>query len=122
MAGLAAETEAAVALLVPGTAAKGYANLLELVEACAGLPNERDLRKRLRDAERAPELREEIARYKLEQEAEALWNEALAQLDAGDERRAERTIARLLKTPKFADTPAAKRAAERFPEWVPEQG
>lgn len=119
LAALGAETEQAQALLVPGSAARGYAMLLELAEACAGLPNERDLRRILRDAERIPEVREEIARYKVEQEAEGIWREGLAQLEAGDERRAQRTIARLLRTPKYADTPAAKRAAERFPDWVP---
>jgi hypothetical protein len=116
---LAAETEAAQALLVPGSAAQGYAKLVELLEACAGLPNERELRRIVREAERRADVREEIQRYKIEQEAEEIWREALAQLDEGDERRAQRTIARLLRTAKYAETPAAKRAAERFPEWVP---
>ena len=109
------------ALLVPGTGAQGYAKLLELLAACAGMPNERELKKEVRDAERNPEVRGEIARYKLELEAEALFDEGVALFDAGDERRAERTIARLLKTPKYADTPAARKAAERFPQWVPEK-
>ena len=121
MEALGAELAAARALLVPGTGAQGYAKLLELLAACAGMPNERELKKEVRDAERNPEVRGEIARYKLELEAEALFDEGVALFDAGDERRAERTIARLLKTPKYADTPAARKAAERFPQWVPEK-
>lgn len=118
LAGLAKEVEEIGALLVPGSAARGYARLVELAEASKGLPIEKDLARRIREAERDPKLRDEIARHKLEQEAEALLREGLEQFDAGDERRAQRTIGRLLRTPKYADTPAAKRAAERFPEWV----
>ncbi len=120
LAGLTAEIEEAAALLVPGSAARGYGRLVELAEGAKGLPLEKDLARRLREAERNPALKDEIARYKTEQEAEALLREGLEQLRAGDERRAQRTIQRLLRTPKYADPPAAKRAAEEFPAWVPE--
>lgn len=120
LAALTAEIEEAAGLLVPGSAARGYARLVDLAEGTKGLPPEKDLARRLREAERNPALKDEIARYKTEQEAEALLREGLEQLRTGDERRAQRTIQRLLRTPKYADTPAAKRAAEQFPAWVPE--
>ena len=109
------EVKAAQALLVPGTAVQGYAKLVELAKACADLPLARDLARAVKEAERIDEIEEEIERYKHEQEALELLREAEAHVDAGDEGKAERAVKKLLR--KYADTPAAQQARERWPEW-----
>ena len=120
LAGLDAEIEETRKLLVPGTAAAGYARLLELSADCVETPRARRLAELIRKAERDRTIKEEIDTWKLAQSAEKLWNDAVALLEDGQERKAERIFRRLLRK-KYAATPASRRTAERFPEWAAEE-
>lgn len=117
---VAADIAAAREWLVPGTAARGYARLLELEGQLKGLPPESEVRKLKLRAEKDRAIREEIRAFRLEQEAAALWREANDWLEAGQERRAERLIRKLLR-PRFAATKSAAEAARQYPDWAAEE-
>lgn len=119
---IGSEREALAARLVPGEAAAAWTRLSELAEACDGLECERELRALLREAEAKRELREELAAAKLEREARALLAEAEAAARAGDERKAERTVRKLLRSRKLGGTAAAAEARRRWPQWDSAEG
>ena len=112
---LAAEIERLAGLLVPGTAAQGFAGLQSLAKACAGLPVEKDLAARLKKAETEKSIAPEIAAWKLGVEADALLAEAQKFADAGDAAKA-RATARKLLAKRFAGTAAAETARKLWPE------
>jgi hypothetical protein len=114
-AGMKGVYEEALALLVPGKAAEGYARLEELAREWAASPMEGEVKKAMKRAEKDKELKDEIAAWKLEQEGEALWNEAMELLKKDDRRAAEKLI-RKLKLKKFEGTKIAQRAHEEFPD------
>lgn len=105
------------ARLVPGQAAAAWTRLVELLERCDGLECERALRAALKEAESKRELREELAGAKLEREARAALAEVEEALRAGDERKAERLVRKLLRSKKLAGTETARSARERWPQW-----
>ena len=107
--------EETLTLLVPGKAAEGYAQLEHLASEWAASPMEGEVKKAMKRAEKDQELKDEIAAWKLEQEGEALWNEAMELLKKDDRRAAERLI-RKLKLKKFEGTKIAARAHEEFPD------
>jgi hypothetical protein len=100
-------------------AVDGYKRLLELEAQSPGTPLEKDLPKLIKAAEGAKESRDAIAAYKREVEADALWREIEGLLADKQDKKAEPKIRVLLR--KYAETPAGKRARERYPEWAAEE-
>jgi hypothetical protein len=117
---LAAELERVSALLVPGTAAQGYKELVELDKQCTGLAIAKDVKSRIAKAETAKETRDEIAAYKLAAEADALLVEAQGCFDAKQDKKGERVVRRLFAK-RYATTPAAAKARELWPDWAKEE-
>ena len=104
--------------LVPGSAAQAYAELSRLVTDWAGSPLEPEVRKRIKAAEKNKEIKEEIARWKLEAQADALWDEGIALWEKGEERAAMKILKKLVRK-KYVGTAAAARTLEKFPELAP---
>jgi hypothetical protein len=119
-AGLDSELARISALLVPGKAADGYRELLEFTKQCAGLPIEKEAKSRLAKAELTKEIKDEIAAYKLDQEADALLTEARGCFDAKQDKKGEHTVRRLLGK-RYVSTPAAAKARELWPDWAKEE-
>jgi len=117
--GLAEELARLQARLVPGQAGAAYGELSALARRCTGLPQEKELAARLKQAESERALQPEIAAWKLEQEAEALFAEA-RQLEAGGKAPQARAAARKLFAPRFAGTQAAAKARSTWPELAAE--
>jgi hypothetical protein len=118
--GLQADLERIKALLVPGRAKQGYAELVDLKQRCAGIPFESELKAEVRRAEANRALREEIAAYKLEREADELLREAQRLFDAGEQKAATLAVRRLLSK-RFGATPAAATARELWPALAEEE-
>ena len=114
-AGMKEELDAALALLVPGKAAEGYALLDKLAREWATSPQEGEVRRLMARAAKDKAIKEEIAAWKLEQEGEALWNDALELRKQGDDRGADKLI-RKLKRKKFEGTKIAQRAHDEYPD------
>lgn len=109
------ELDAVLAKLVPGQAAAAYAELEALAKECAGSPVEGEVRKAMKRAEKDKAIKEEIAAWKLENEAEKLWTEADELLKKGKKREAEKVLKKLLRK-KYAGTKVAERVREKFPD------
>ncbi|MBK7876529.1 MAG: hypothetical protein IPJ77_12400 [Planctomycetes bacterium] len=118
--GLSADFERLAALLVPGQAAEGYRRLLEFQKGCTGLAIEKDVVARLRKAEADKTIAAEIAAWKLDVEAAAILAEAQKAADAGDEKKAQRTVRKLF-TKKYASTSACATARKLWPEIAAEE-
>lgn len=117
---LGAEVERIAALLVPGTAADGYRQMLDLQKACAGLAIEKDVAARVKKAETDKATRDEITAWKLEVEATAILAEAQKAADSGDEKKAQR-VARRLFAKRFAATKAQASARKLWPDVAAEE-
>lgn len=117
--GMQTEIDAAAALLVPGKACEGYTALLALRAEYEGLPQADAVAKVVKRAEKDKEIRDEVRACQLELEAEELLKEVVALADAGEERKAQRELRKLLGR-KYGETAVARRARERFPEWARE--
>ena len=115
--GIEQELARIAARLVPGTAGEAWAELAALARSAAGTPLEKDLAARLAKAEKDAGLRAEIAAHKLELEGETLFAEAAALEAAGDARKAEAAVRKLVAR-RLAGTRAASRARERWPAWT----
>ncbi len=115
LAAMQAEFERISAGLVPGTAAKAFEELTAFGEAAAGTPLEKDVALRLKKAEGDKAIREELKAWRLAQEADALLREATDLTDAGDTKKAEKIVRKLLGT-KYAGTPAQATARKLWPE------
>jgi len=109
------ELEEVLVKLVPGQAAAAYAELEKLAKECAGSPVEDEVRKAMKRAEKDKAIKEEIAAWKLENEAEKLWTEADELLKKGKKREAEKLLKKLLRK-KYAATKVAQRVREEFPD------
>lgn len=114
LAAMRAQLEEVAALLVPGTAAKAFAQLGTLQKSFAGTPLEKELAERLKKAEATKTIREEIAAYKLGLEADKMLAEARDLFDAKQDKKAERLVKKLLSK-RYAATEAAKIARELWP-------
>jgi hypothetical protein len=117
---LTAEIEAAAKGFVPGSAAAAWKHLAELQSACAGLPFEKQIAARLKQAEAQKDIQAELAVVKLEAEAEALLRAAQEQADAKKDKELEKTVRKLLGK-RYAATPAAQRARALWPEWAADE-
>lgn len=111
---------AEVARLVPGTAGAAYRALVGLAKAFVDTPLEKDAGAAVRDAEKRKDVSEEVDAAKLEMEAEELWNEAQELEKAGEAKKAERVIRRLLRK-RYASTEVAKALRAKYPEWAAEE-
>jgi len=114
-AGMKKELDQALALLIPGKAAEGYAMLDKLAQEWASSPKEGEVRRLMARAAKDKAIKEEIAVWKLEREGETLWNEAAELRKKGDTRGAEKLI-RKLKRKKFEGTKIAQRAHDEYPD------
>jgi hypothetical protein len=119
-AGLDAELARIAALLVPGSAADAYRDLVEFSKQCTGLPIEKEIKSRISKAEQTREIKDEIAAYKLDLEADALLTEARGYFDAKQDKKGEHAVRRLLGK-RYLATPAAARARELWPDWAKEE-
>jgi hypothetical protein len=117
---LAAEIEATCKGFVPGNAGATWKALTELQRACAGMPVEKEITARLKQAETLKEIQAEIAGVKLEVEADALLRTAQEQADSKKDRELEKTVRKLLGK-RYAATPAAGRARALWPEWADDE-
>ena len=117
---LTAEIEATCKGFVPGSAAAAWRRLTELQGACAGLPFEKQIAARLKQAEGQKELQAELAVVKLEAEAEALLRTAQELADAKKDKELEKTVRKLLGK-RYASTPAAQSARTLWPEWAADE-
>lgn len=106
--------------LVPGRAAAAYAELRALLPELAATPAEAKLKKLIKRSEKDKAISDEIKAWKLEQEAAALLEEALAGSEADDQRRVRKALRRLFGK-KYRETDSAARGRERFPEHVPQK-
>lgn len=114
LAGMRGDVEHALGLLERGEVETGYLKLLALRAEHADTPLEKETRDTLRKVERDDRYEDAIEAVQHKLEAEEIWAKVEEALAAGKERLAERHARKLLE--RYADTPAGKRAAERFPE------
>jgi hypothetical protein len=115
---LAAKRAASEQKLAGDQRLAGYLELEMLTEDWKGHDQGGELTRLLRRAEKDPLLREELAKKKLEDDAQALWDEAQALFAAKQPKDAERKVRLLLR--KFEGTRAFGLAAKAHPEWLPE--
>ena len=88
--------------------------------ACAGLPVEKEIAARLKQAEAQKQLQAEIALVKLEAEADALLRAAQELADAQKDKQLEKTVRKLLGA-RYAATPAAGSARSLWPDWAADE-
>jgi hypothetical protein len=103
----------ALAKLEQGSVEQGYVSLRGLAQGMVGTPLEGESAELLKKTEKDKRWKETIAEVQRKEEAEKLWTDCLAALDEGKTEAAERLAGRILK--RFAGTPAATKAAQRFP-------
>jgi hypothetical protein len=120
LAALRAELKAAQDLLAAGKVEDGYARLRGLAQELQDTPLAAESAEAQRQAERDKRWKDEIAGIKRREEADGLWKQCQAALAEDKLPLAERLAERILK--RYAGTPAAARAAERFPELAKAQG
>ncbi|MEX1026252.1 MAG: hypothetical protein WD226_14350 [Planctomycetota bacterium] len=114
LAGYRAAVEDAEARLEAGEIVDGWSRLVELGEEWAGSTLEKEHAKRLRQVERDKRYKEVIEAHRRELEAEQLWREIEALINADEESKAERLAAKLVR--KYGETKAAERARREFPD------
>jgi len=117
--GMGKDLDKLVAQLVPATARSAYVQMVELAKGFSGTPLDARMKSELKKAEKNKELKAIIAAVKLELQADALFDKAMALFDAGKEKQALKELKKILSK-KFRQTPAAQRVRERFPELVKE--
>jgi hypothetical protein len=120
LAALEAARAAAQSEVEAGRPVEGYKRLAALCEGAKQTPLERELAKSLRALESDKQHRAAIEAYKREVAAQALLDQAAELLGAGEERQARACVQQLLR--KFADTPAAASARERYPGLIGDGG
>jgi hypothetical protein len=115
--GMRADVAHALKQMEDGEVEAGYARLLALRDEHADTPLEKDTKEAVRKVERDKRFKDAIRQIQRNAEAEELMRELEAALTEGKDKAAERLAEKLIA--KYADTPAGKRAAERFPDLVP---
>lgn len=115
LAGMQKELERIAALLVPGTAAKGYEQMTKLQADVAGTPLEKDVVARLKKADADKAIQPELKAWRLSVEADALLREANGLTDTGEAKKAEKIVRKLLG-PKYAGTGAQETARKLWPD------
>jgi hypothetical protein len=106
------------ARLVPASASEAYRELLAFEKACTGLTMAAQIKSAIQRAEANKELKDALARVRLEIEAEGLLETASGQHDANQKKELEKTLKKLFAK-RLAETPAAVRARQLWPELVP---
>jgi len=117
LTGMREDVAHAVKRLEEGDVEGGYLRLLDLRTEHEGTPLEKDTKNTVRKLERDKRYKDAIKDVQRKLEAEELWAELEQKLAEGKERPAERLAEKLIE--KFGDTPAGRRAAERYPHLVP---
>lgn len=115
LAGMQQEFERIAALLVPGTAAKGYEELSKYGVEVAGTPLEKDVAARLKKADADKALQPELKAWRLSTEADALLREANVLTDGNETKKADKVIRKLLGA-RYAGTPAQETARKLWPD------
>ena len=95
---------------------QAYKAWYERLSSWAGTPLIEPVEKRMKLLERSKETRDEIRTWKRAQEAQAMLDEAIELVKAGQEKKAERVAKKLIR--KYAKTPAGERAAKKWPHLV----
>ena len=85
---------------------------MKLGKECAGTPIAKEIEAHAKRVEKDKELKESVARIKLELEGEDLWREYERLQGAGEEAKARAVLKKLL-APRFEETTAGKRAREK---------
>ena len=106
--------EDAQARLEQGEVIDGWQRLVTLGNAWAGSPLEKSHGKLLKKVEKDKRYKAAIQAHKHELEAEAIWKEVEAWINANEERKALKAAKKLVR--KYRDTKAAERARREFPE------
>jgi len=114
LAGMQAELERIGALLVPGTAAKGYESLLKFRDEAVGTPLEKDIAARIKKADGDKAIQPELKAWRLSAEADVLLREATTLFDANDTKKGDKVVRKLLG-PRFAGTGAQETAKKLWP-------
>lgn len=109
------------ARLVPASASEAYRELLAFEKACTGLTIAEKIRTAIQRAEANKELKDALARVRLEIEAEGLLEAASGFQDTNQKKELEKTLKKLFSK-RLAETPAAVRARQLWPEAVPKEG
>ncbi len=120
-AGMQAELDRITADLVPGKAGAAYGALVKYARDLAGTPLDKEALARLKKADADKAILPEIKAWKLSAEADALLSEATKLTDAGDAKKAEKVVRKLL-APRFAGTPAQETARKLWPDIASEVG
>ena len=94
-----------------GEAGRAWRKLVALAGEVGDSPLGGDLRRSIKQAERDPLVKAEVSRTKLEMEGEVLLDEIHALLRAGEERKGQRLLKKLLGK-KFRGTRVAERGRE----------
>jgi len=120
-AGMQRDLDKISAELVPGTATTAYGALVKYAAELVGTPLEKEAQARLKKADGDKAIQPEIKAWKLSAEADALLGEATKLTDAGDAKKAEKIVRKLL-APRFASTPAQETARKLWPDIATEIG
>ncbi len=112
--GLQAELERIAALLVPGTAAKGYEALVKFRDEAVGTPVEKDVAARVKKAEGDKAIQPELKAWRLSAEADVLLREATTLFDANDAKKGEKVVRKLLGA-RYVGTGAQETAKKLWP-------
>jgi hypothetical protein len=121
LAGMQAELDRITADLVPGKAGTAYGALVKYAAELAGTPLDKEALARIKKADADKTIAPEIKAWKLSAEADALLGEATKLTDAGEAKKAEKIVRKLL-APRFAGTPAQETARKLWPDIAGEIG
>lgn len=114
LAGMQAELERIAALLVPGSAAKGYEALVKFRDETVGTPLEKDVAARIKKAEGDKTILPELKAWRLSAEADLLLREATTLFDANDAKKGDKVVRKLLGS-RFVGTGAQETAKKLWP-------
>jgi hypothetical protein len=120
LAGMQAELERIVASIVPGSAPKGYQELVEFAKNAVGTPVEKDAADKLKKVENDKPVREEIKAWKLSVEADGLLTQARDLFEKKQDKPAAQIVRKLLGK-RYATTPASETARKLWPDIAAEE-
>lgn len=120
LAGMQSELDRIVASIVPGSAVKGYQELLDFVKSAAGTPLEKDSTDRLKKVDNDRAVHAEIAAWKLSVEADGILTQARDLFEKKQDKQADRLVRKLLGK-RYATTPASETARKLWPDIAQEE-
>jgi hypothetical protein len=115
LAGLKEEFTRISALLVPGTAVKGFQELTAFARDTVGTPLEAEVAARLKKVETEKAILPELTAWRVSNEADQLLRDARDLFEKKQDKQADRMVRKLFSK-KFAATPAAETARKLWPE------